>query len=84
MNETEIKFHIHKGFKCPRCYRYHYNDLNFGHETVTEENKNEKLCNRCVAIILKYYPSAVCVPFILDNLKNRNLQPEENPEWNNV
>jgi hypothetical protein len=54
--------------KCPRCSRWGYNDLNYDH-----------LCNRCMGVLLSEYKDHVSVPFILANLAERGLTPEQNP-----
>lgn len=54
--------------KCPRCWHWHPDLLNFGH-TWEEVNTNpklrkEKLCNRCQDIILTEFPDHPSVPHI--------------------
>jgi ribosomal protein S27AE len=54
--------------ECPRCWRYT--------DTVNFDN----LCNRCVDVILAEHPDHPSVKLILQNLTERGLTPEDNPE----
>ena len=60
--------------KCPRCQHFHTNLFNFGHET--DDKPNEKLCDRCVGIILKYWPEHESISYILANIFERGLTRE--------
>lgn len=75
--------------RCPRCAKYHQNILNFrGHTEEEIKNddklKNDCLCNRCVVILQKYFDNHESIPYIEDNLKNRGMNREDNPEWDRV
>ncbi len=80
----------HAGVKCPRCLHKHFHTLNFGHKEGDVDSKGEpvdmteKLCNRCVAIICKYFPKKEAGIAVLENLASRGMTPQDNPEWNNV
>lgn len=56
--------HMHK---CPRCRRITYS-INYDY-----------LCNRCVAVIVEFYPTHESVSQILENLKQRGLDITNNP-----
>ena len=58
--------------KCPRCYHYSWS-MNF-----------DGLCNRCVAIITKHHPDHQSITSIIDNLNQRGMKPQDNPEWDNI
>ena len=58
--------------ECPRCWHWSYS-MNF-----------DSLCNRCVAILLKYHPKHESIALINENLELRGMKPEDNPEWDNV
>lgn len=58
------------GVKCPRCYHYSHS-LN-----------HDNLCNKCVAILCKHYPTHEATSKIIENLALRGLEPQDNPEWN--
>lgn len=72
--------------KCPRCYGAHTESLNFGHteEEMAQNPKleREKLCNRCTSTLMKHFPGHASVPYIVNNLFERGVMPEANPEWN--
>lgn len=54
--------------QCPRCWKWHYADLNY-----------DKLCNRCVHVMITEYPTDERTIKILENLNARGLSPEDNP-----
>lgn len=44
----------------------------------------DSLCNRCVAILCKYFPEHEATVGCMDNLASRGWQPSDNPEWEKV
>ena len=60
------------GVKCPRCYHWSHSMLPDG------------LCNRCVVILEKFFPSHEATVAVKRSLAERGLTPQDNPEWNNV
>lgn len=58
--------------ECPRCWHWSYS-MNF-----------DNLCNRCVAILCKHFPEHEATAKCLENLSERGMKPEDNPEWEQV
>jgi hypothetical protein len=63
--------------KCPRCWHYHNNKYNFGHEIGAKKYNEEFLCDDCTRTILTDFKEHKSVPFILENLKNRGITVEQ-------
>jgi len=58
--------------RCPRCWHWSYS-MNF-----------DNLCNRCCAIVWKEHPRSIIAASIIQNLLERGLKPEDNPEFESV
>jgi len=61
------------GIKCPRCWHFHEATLN-----------PDGMCNRCLAIVTKFYPTTEPGKMALSELEARGLKPEDNPAWDAV